>query len=58
MKLQNIILAIQHLKELVVINKNGWIKKKYNSTKEISRYDLSSYIIIIWYNDKIDIVGL
>ena len=42
----------------MVINQNGWIKKKYNSTKEISRYDISSYIITIWYNDKIDIVGL
>ena len=51
-------IAINLGTELVVINQNGWIKKKYNSTKEISRYDLSSYIIIIWYNDKIDIVGL
>ena len=51
-------IAINLGTELVVINQNGWIKKKYNLTKEISRYDLSSYIIIIWYNDKIDIVGL
>ena len=51
-------IAINLGTELVVINQNGWIKKKYNSTKEISRYELSSYIIIIWYNDKIDIVGL
>ena len=27
--------------ELVVINQNGWIRKKYNSAKEISRYDIS-----------------
>ena len=51
-------IAINLGTELVVINQNGWIRKKYNSAKEISRYDLSSYIIIIWYNDKIDIVGL
>lgn len=51
-------IAINLGTELVVINQNGWIKKKYNSTKEISRYDISSYIITIWYNDKIDIVGL
>ena len=51
-------IAINLGTELVVINQNGWIKKKYNSTKEISRYDLSGYIISIWYNDKIDIVGL
>ena len=51
-------IAINLGTELVVINQNGWIKKKYNSSKEISRYDFSSYIIIIWYNDKIDIVGL
>ena len=44
--------------EAEFINTHGWLKKKYNSTQEISEIVLGDSVAGIVYRDRIDIVNL
>lgn len=51
-------IAINLGKQINFINTNGWLQKKYISSKEIKDIILSDNIAAIIYKDKIDIVSL
>lgn len=58
MKTSDKIIAINLGKQINFINTNGWLVKKYISSKEIKDVILSDKIAAIIYKDKIDIISL
>lgn len=58
MKTSNKIVAINHGKQVNFVNLNGWLKKKYISTREIKDVMISDNIAAIIYKNKIDIIKL
>lgn len=51
-------IALNLGKEVQFINTNGWLKKKYKSSQEVTKVILSDEIGAMIYADKIDIINL
>lgn len=58
LKAKNDLIALNLGKEVQFVDKNGWLKKKFVSSKEIKDVLISSQIAAIVYKDKISIINL
>lgn len=58
LKTSNNNIVLNFVNSVQVLTKNGWLSKKYTSTKEIKDIVVSDEIVGIMYKDKIEIIDL